>query len=118
MLTLQCDIEVIDARRINVFTGREKPSIVSAIDLLRNATRYNILSGIHISEVHMMTDSDRNVMGDGVSCENTLSGDRYNTNRWTMDGKSSVLICKIGNMVFSSNGFSQLLPAKENFLDN
>ncbi|MDR1890645.1 MAG: hypothetical protein LBQ23_00465 [Puniceicoccales bacterium] len=119
MPTLKCDIEVVDVRSINVFTGREKSAIVSAIDLLQNTIPYNILSGIHISEVHMMADMDLNVMADGVSCENILTGDRYNATHWTIDSESSVLICKVGDMVFSSpGGFSQVLPAEESFLED
>jgi hypothetical protein len=102
MPTLKCDIQAVDVRSINVFTGREKSSIVSAIDLLQNTIPYKILSGIHSSEVHIMADMDRNVMADEVSCENILSGDGYNANHWTIDRESSVLICKIGNMIFSS----------------
>jgi hypothetical protein len=119
MPTLECAMEVLDVRSINVFNGREKIPIVSAIDLLQNAISYNILSDIHISKVCALTDTDLNVATTGIFCENIMTGDRYNGNGQNIDGENSVLLCKIGDMVFSSpSEFSQVLPAKENFLDD
>jgi hypothetical protein len=119
MPTLKCAMEVLDVRSINVFNGREKSSIVSAIDLLQNTVPYNILNGIHISEVCTLADMDLNVVPNGVFCENIATGDWYNVSCQNIDGERSVLSCKIGDMVFSSpSEFSQILPMKENFLDD
>ncbi|MDR2778819.1 MAG: hypothetical protein LBB16_00840 [Puniceicoccales bacterium] len=118
---LKCNVEVIDMRSINVFNGREKSSIVYAIDLLPNTMPYNILSEIHISEVNRLADMDLNVMADRTFCENILAGDKYNVNYRNIGSESSVLLCKIGNMAFSSpSEFFQVLPEPEGeqFLDN
>ncbi|MDR0693587.1 MAG: hypothetical protein LBF49_03415 [Puniceicoccales bacterium] len=118
MPTLECTMEVLDMRSINVFNGREKSPIVSAIDLLQNTMPYNILSDINISEVCALEDMDLNVTN-GIFCENIMTGDRYNLDWQNIDGESNVLLCRIGDMVFSSPGeFSQILPVKENFLDD
>jgi hypothetical protein len=112
-------MEVLDVRSINVFSGREKSPIVSAIDLLQNTVPYNILNGIHISEVCALADMDLNVVTNGIFCENIMTGDRYNISCQNIDGESNVLSCKVGDMVFSSpSELSQALPEKENFLDD
>ncbi|MDR1457667.1 MAG: hypothetical protein LBI47_02340 [Puniceicoccales bacterium] len=119
MPTLECAMEVLEVRSINVFNGREKSSIVSAIDLLQNTMPYNILSDINISEVRALADMDLNVATNGIFCENIMTGDRCNLNGQNIDGESNILLCKIGDMVFSSPGeFSQILPVKGNFLDD
>jgi hypothetical protein len=111
-------MEVLDVRSINVFNGREKSPIVSAIDLLQNIMPYNILNGIHISEVCALADRDF-VVTNGIFCENIITGDRHNVSCQNINGESNVLLCKIGDMVFSSPGeFSQILPPKENLLDD
>jgi hypothetical protein len=114
MPTLKCAMEVLDVRSINVFNGREKSPIVSAIDLLQNIIPYNILNGIHISEVCSLADKDF-VVTNGIFCENIMTGGRYNVSCQNIDGESNVLLCKIGHMFFSSpSEFSQILPSKEN----
>jgi hypothetical protein len=119
MPTLECTMDVLDVRSINVFSGREKSSIVSTIDLLQDTMPYNILSDIHISEVCALADMDLNVVPKGIFCENIMTGDRYNVNCQNIDGESNVLLCKIGGMVFlSPSDFSQVLPVKGNFLDD
>jgi hypothetical protein len=117
--TLKYAVEVLGVRSIDVFNGREKSTIVSTIDLLQNIMPYNILSGIHISEVRALADVDLNVVTDGIFCENIMTGDRYNVSCQNIDGENNILLCKIGDMVFSSpSEFSQILSAKENFLDD
>jgi hypothetical protein len=119
MPALKCAMEVLDVRSINIFSGREKSPIVSAIDLLQNIMPHNILSGIHISEVCALTDMDLNVVTNGILCEDIMTGDRYNVNCQNIDDETNVLSCKVGDMVFSSpSELSQISPAKENFLDD
>jgi hypothetical protein len=86
MPTLKYEMKVVDERNLNVLAGSEKSSIMPGIDLQQNTISDNILGTLHISEVYVMAEMDRNIMADGTFCQVIRAGDKYHTNHWTIDG--------------------------------
>ncbi|MDR2737754.1 MAG: hypothetical protein LBB18_02315 [Puniceicoccales bacterium] len=113
----QYDIGVVDIRTLNVFREGDRAQIVANIDSLAGVATDNIVNAVHLSESMDFIDSNVSIRTDGTEVENILTGDRFFVNfPDAVDGGTSTVAHKIGNMVFSSPSGVRALSVGKEFL--